>query len=115
MLKTEIVSPYDLKPTHHLTYDTYKKLENSGSIEDILKNPFVLFGEEKYIYEGHHRTMLARRRKTNLPAYIIKSQTDFKELPKEFWDPSFTPEKYSYDDVLKILKNSSLADDEVFN
>lgn len=69
MLKTEIVSPYDLKPTHHLMYDKYKKLEDSENIEDILKTPIVLFGEEKYIYE----------------------------------------------DVLKILKESALADDEVFN
>lgn len=53
--------------------------------------------------------------KRDLPAYIIKSQIDFKELPKEFWDPSFTPDKYSYEDVLKILKNTSLANDEVFN
>jgi hypothetical protein len=115
MLKTEIVSPYDLKPTHHLMYDKYKKLEDSENIEDILKTPIVLFGEEKYIYEGHYRTMLARMKKKDLPTYMVKSQKDFKELPKEHWDTSFTPEKHSYEDVLKILKESALADDEVFN
>jgi hypothetical protein len=115
MLKTEIISPYNVKPIHHLMYDNYKKLEESGNIEDILNTPIVLFGNELYVYEGHHRKMLARMRKKDLPAYIIKSQKDFKELPREHWDTSFTPEKYSYEDVLKILKENSLADDEVFN
>jgi len=115
MLKTAIVSPYNLKPTHHLTYDKYKELQDSENIEDILNTPIVLFGEEKYIYEGHHRTMLARIKKKDLPAYVVKSQKDFKELPKECWDISFTPEKHSYEDVLKILREPALTDDDVFN
>jgi len=40
---------------------------------------------------------------------------DFTQLPREFWNPDLSPEKHSYEDVLKILERSSLTDDEVFN
>jgi hypothetical protein len=115
MLETKIISPYSATPTHHLIFDKYFALRNSNNITEILKKPGVVFGNSMYIYDGHHRTAIAREKKADIPAYIILSHENFLELPKEYVDSNLTPEKYTYEEVLKILENSSLADDEVFN
>jgi hypothetical protein len=115
LLEKTIISPYLPKPTHHLIYDKYAKLEQSTNIAELLKEPVVLFGNSLYVYDGHHRIMLARNKKLDIAAYIVQSQRDFLELPKRLLDIELNPDKHSYDVVLKILEDSSLADDEVFN
>jgi len=115
MLETRLISPFAVKPTHHLIAAKYFSLEHSGHVNEILNTPIVLFGESFYVYDGHHRIMLARVRKTDNSAYIITSAADFNELQREYWDPELNPERCSYEEVLGILQRASLADDEVFN
>ena len=106
-----------LKATHHLQPDIYFSLEKilRDSDKDEFDDPIIVFGEELYIYNGHHRTAIHRKNKKEISGHHILSQKDFTELPDKYWNTNLSPKTHSYESVLVILKDLSLADDEVFN
>ena len=71
--KQEIISPYDLEPTHNQTksrrqMDKFlKDVQKDGTIREPIK--YVEYNGKKYVVDGHHRLIAAKKLgMKNIPA-----------------------------------------------